>query len=239
MTALRSSLPIDLDRIITKTLAKEPAERYQHVEEFKTDLRTLVRQVGVAQPRAKTTPPLQRTPVDTPPWKRYAPWAIAAVLGVTLLFRGQAPQPPPARQTKFVIQIPPEQRLTGSADYPFDVSPSGDKLVYAAESGGVTRLYLRPIDAFDAAALPGTEGSRYPFFSPDSRWVGFFSGQQLLKVAISGGAPIASRDPSAAHARRHPSAMGSAVSRDASPAAAETIRSAAISRCPTSAAMSM
>jgi serine/threonine-protein kinase len=189
LSALRTGVPLELDRIVAKSLAKDPADRYQHVEEFKTDLRTLARQVGGPEPRAKTTPPVQRTPAGTAPWKRYAPWALAAILGVALLFRGEAPQPPPAREAKLVIPIPPEQRLTAGADYPFDVSPSGDKLVYAAESGGVTRLYLRPIDAFDAAALPGTERARYPFFSPDGRWMGFFAGRQLLKVSLSGSAP--------------------------------------------------
>jgi serine/threonine-protein kinase len=188
LTALRSGIPVELDRISAKALAKEQADRYQHVEDLTTDLRTLLRQVS--REHTKIGPqPLRQAPVAF--WKRYAPWAIAAVLGLALLFRGGPPEPPPARSARLVIPIPPEQRLTPGDGYPFDVSPRGDQLVYAAESAGITRLYLRPIDEFDAVALPGTEGASYPFFSPDGRWVGFFAGQQLLKVALAGGAPTA------------------------------------------------
>ncbi len=186
LTALRSGIPVELDRIIAKALAKEKDDRYQHIEDLTTDLRTLLRQVSGAS--TKISPqPLRQAPLAL--WKRYAPLAIAAALGLALLFRGGPTEPPPARSARVVIPIPPEQRLTSSGDYPFDVSPRGDQLVYAAESAGITRLYLRRIDAFDAVALPGTEGARYPFFSPDGRWVGFFAGNQLLKFSLSGGAP--------------------------------------------------
>ncbi len=41
VTGLRSGLPLDLDRIVSKALAKDPDERYQHVDEFMVDLRGL------------------------------------------------------------------------------------------------------------------------------------------------------------------------------------------------------
>src|SRR5262249_26037972 len=41
VTALRSGLPMDLDWIIRKCLAKNPAERYQHVDDLLVDLTTL------------------------------------------------------------------------------------------------------------------------------------------------------------------------------------------------------
>jgi hypothetical protein len=101
----------------------------------------------------------------------YAPATDATLSpnGIALLFRPGPPQPPAARSGRLAIPIPSEQRLTPGGDYPFDISPGGDKLVYATESGGITRLYLRRIDEFDAVALPGTDGARFPFFSPDGR----------------------------------------------------------------------
>jgi serine/threonine-protein kinase len=62
--------------------------------------------------------------------------------------------------------------------------------VYAAETGGRRQLYLRPLASFVARALPGTDGARHPFFSPDGRWIGFVAGGKLQKVARDGGAPI-------------------------------------------------
>ena len=41
VTGLRSGMPLDLDRILSKALAKDPDERYQHVDEFMVDLRGL------------------------------------------------------------------------------------------------------------------------------------------------------------------------------------------------------
>ncbi len=40
-TSLRSDVPMELERIVNKTMRKEPGERYQHVEELLTDLRVL------------------------------------------------------------------------------------------------------------------------------------------------------------------------------------------------------
>jgi len=42
----------------------------------------------------------------------------------------------------------------------------------------------------DGAPIPRTEGAFGPFFSPDGRWLGFFAGNKLKKVAVSGGDPI-------------------------------------------------
>src|SRR5262249_35950367 len=52
------------------------------------------------------------------------------------------------------------------------------------------QMWLRPIDSLTLQAIPGTEGAnQYPFWSPDSRFVGFFAGGKLKKVAIAGGTP--------------------------------------------------
>jgi len=72
------------------------------------------------------------------------------------------------------------------------LSPDGTKLVYVARDGAEGwRLYLRPLDAFEAVAIPGTEMAHSPFFSPDGRWVGYCKttgGSAFLKrVPIDGG----------------------------------------------------
>ena len=55
MTALRSNVPMELDRIVGKALAKNPSERYQHVEDMLVDLRALrsATQTHRPPPRAK------------------------------------------------------------------------------------------------------------------------------------------------------------------------------------------
>jgi serine/threonine-protein kinase len=46
------------------------------------------------------------------------------------------------------------------------------------------------VDSLDAKPLPGTEGGFSPFFSPDGQWLGFFSGNKLMKIPSRGGAPV-------------------------------------------------
>ena len=64
------------------------------------------------------------------------------------------------------------------------VSPDGRSMVYVANRGVKTQLYLRRFDEAGPRPLAGTEGAYEPFYSPNSRWVGFFSGTDLKKISI-------------------------------------------------------
>ena len=67
------------------------------------------------------------------------------------------------------------------------ISPDGKRLVYVAQRGTSTQLYLRELDRLDATPLAGTEGAQAPFFSPDGKWIAFFSGRDVKKVPVTGG----------------------------------------------------
>ena len=54
---------------------------------------------------------------------------------------------------------------------------------------GRSRLWLRSLDQTEARPLAGTEGATYPFWSPDSRSIGFFASNKLLRFDVAGGAP--------------------------------------------------
>ncbi|HKW14087.1 MAG TPA: protein kinase [Candidatus Krumholzibacteria bacterium] len=71
------------------------------------------------------------------------------------------------------------------------VSPDGSMVAYSGmDSAGVVRIWLRPLESIVARVLPGTENATQPFWSPDSRYIGFFKGAtSLMKVAVNGGAP--------------------------------------------------
>src|SRR5262249_5160474 len=110
-------------------------------------------------------------------------------------FRETAPDPPLIRAT-----ILPPDDTTFAFDFTngvglFAVSPDGRKLVLTARGSDKThRLWLRSVDSQMAQPLPGTEGATYPFWSPDSRWIGFFSGGRLKKLDTAGGPPVAITD---------------------------------------------
>ena len=69
------------------------------------------------------------------------------------------------------------------------LSPDGRWLAFGGRQGDTQRIYLRPLDADEAVAIPDTVGADSPFFSPDSDWVGFVQDNTLMKVPVGGGAP--------------------------------------------------
>ena len=105
-------------------------------------------------------------------------------------------QTTPGRPVRFAITPPPAEALYLQGFYRnVDISPDGTRIVYIAGSGSDTQLMVRPIDQLDAAPIRGGANATFPFFSPDGRWVGFFSPNSadsgdLKKVPIAGGQPV-------------------------------------------------
>src|SRR5688572_29323013 len=130
-----------------------------------------------------------------PPRRLKMAWGVAAFAGVAALaampfsiahFRESTPVAAPVR---FQITMPDKVTLGGGA---FSVSPDGRKLIFAAVAAdGIRRLYVRALDSLDARPLQGTEGAGLypPFWSPDSRFVGFSVGNRYMKIDVSGGPP--------------------------------------------------
>ena len=69
------------------------------------------------------------------------------------------------------------------------ISNQGNFLAYVANESGSLRIYIRPMDSFEAYPLNGTEGGFSPFFSPDEQWLGFLTPTHILKIPVSGGSP--------------------------------------------------
>lgn len=102
--------------------------------------------------------------------------------------------PPEHLTIRTVITTPANATLQfyGNNSGPPVLSPDGTKIVFAAVDSSETRkLYVRSLDALDAHPVPGTEGARYPFWSPDGQFVGFIApGGKLKKIDVKGGSPI-------------------------------------------------
>jgi serine/threonine protein kinase len=113
------------------------------------------------------------------------PWIAAAVLAVIALavsFVHFREAPPPEQTTRYSITLP-----ENSTVHSFALSPDGRALVMAARVNGKQQLWLRPMDAVQAQPMAFTEDATYPFWSPDSRYIGFFAQGKLKKIAGSGG----------------------------------------------------
>ena len=69
----------------------------------------------------------------------------------------------------------------------FAVSPDGRKLAFTVALSGEVTLWVRALDSLEAKPLAGTENASYPFWSPDSQSVGFFTPNKLKRIEFAGG----------------------------------------------------
>src|SRR5262249_5350862 len=99
---------------------------------------------------------------------------------VILLTRSSAR--PSSREVQFDIETGATTDLQSMA-----MSPDGARIVFVDTSNGEQRLWVRAFDSLTSRLVEHTEDARYPFWSPDSRSVGFFSAGLLKKLDIASG----------------------------------------------------
>src|SRR5262249_11653796 len=95
--------------------------------------------------------------------------------------------PRPLSVSRFTINRSDGQLLSNTGRHVLAISPDGSRLVFSANG----RLYLRGIADLEAFPIRGIENlnASEPFFSPDGEWVGFYTGDGIKKVQVSGGIP--------------------------------------------------
>jgi serine/threonine-protein kinase len=106
-----------------------------------------------------------------------AVWTLKPVAGV-------APSP----VARLAVTLPAGERIGDLSRQSIALSPDGASIAYIGEHDGTRQIFVRALDSLDARSVSGTEGAIAPFFSPDGRWIGFFSTGKLRKVATTGGA---------------------------------------------------
>jgi serine/threonine-protein kinase len=189
VTAHRDTVPGNVAAAISKSLAKLPADRFASAAEFATALKDTGFSVG---PESAATVPAGSDRVGSPV-ARLVPWALAAlalilgVVGGRLMSRAE---PDAGLVGRFTIAADSTHRFPGAPYRLLALSPQGDAVAYVGLSSQGTQLYLRRLDELSPAPMPGTEGAISPFFTPDGRWVSFYAGNTLKKIAVTGGAPV-------------------------------------------------
>ena len=186
--SMQPRAPATLERVITICLAKDPDERFQSAHDIKLQLQMLAEGAGQHAETAQVVA-TRRSRV---------PWIAAAVAALVAIGFGAA-FVQKALEVKPLVRssVLPPDKVGIMAHRPM-LSPDGTKVVFVGrDEKGVEMLYLRPVSAITAQPLPGTEGATWPFWSPDSRNVGFFAEQKLKKIDSSGGPPQALCDSGA------------------------------------------
>ena len=185
LTTSARPIPTQLIRIVMRLLEKNPAGRFQSASDLAWALEQSVSiDTDATAPAAPGS--LRRRRIGL------ALTATAALGAAVWLLLGRTPATPvtDAEVTRFTWTLPSGVSL-GS---PPAVAPDGRNVAFSGWDGARSRLYLRSLNAFDAAPIEGSEGARLPFWSPDNRWVGFFARGRVMKVSIAGGAPVAIAD---------------------------------------------
>lgn len=122
--------------------------------------------------------------------------AVISIVGGAIFWRAERNRAPASKQlVRLDVDLEQGDAIgtqVGSASAV--LSPDGRKVVYiSVSSSPLPRLFLRRLDQTEASGsveLPGTEGARGPFFSPDGEWVAFWASGKLKKIRLDGGTPV-------------------------------------------------
>jgi eukaryotic-like serine/threonine-protein kinase len=170
---LRPLSPPLLEHVVKACLKKDAAERWQSAGDLATALGWISEYSSAA------------VPTKQPRGLFWSLVGLALVLVLTLLsfviFRQKAH---PAHAVRFSF-APPDRTSMGTF---MAFAPDGSTLAFVGTSrDGKDQIWLRRLNAASAELLSGTDGASFPFWSPDSRYLGFFAERKLKVLAATGG----------------------------------------------------
>lgn len=178
VSKLAPQVPPALDHLIQTCLAKNPEDRRQTMQDVLTDLEWIAS--GGAE---RSAAPATHKRLPNLGWAVAALSAAAAVALAWVHFRETPPEAPLGR---FEIPLPPDVAWWERPA----ISPDGNRFVFSGvQTNGKRMLWVRRLDSAEMTPLPGTEGGDQPFWSADSRYIGFRDGATLRKIDANGGPP--------------------------------------------------
>ena len=179
ITNVQPSTSPAVEHIVLRCLAKDPDDRWQTFRDLANELKwvagaSTVTKVVIPKPRkfAGVGWALGAVVLGLIAWLGFARWKMSA-----------APERQPFRLS---LLAPPS---TSFVLYSLAISPDGRRIAFvAAAADGATRLWVRSLSNSTAQQIASTEGALYPFWSADSRQIGFFADGKLKRVDPSNGA---------------------------------------------------
>jgi Tol biopolymer transport system component/tRNA A-37 threonylcarbamoyl transferase component Bud32 len=173
-SALPADTPPGIQRLLQRCLQKDRKRRLDSAATARLEIDD-----AIAHPQAVAAPA-----VTIMPRRAWFPWAVAmaAILAAAVLGYSLLDQPASAPPLKSAFSIPLAPQLSG-----FAISPDGTRLVFSAPAEGRQQLFLRRLDDFTITVIAGAEGGTWPFWSPDSRHLGFFAQGKLKRIELASG----------------------------------------------------
>ncbi|HEX9800222.1 MAG TPA: protein kinase [Thermoanaerobaculia bacterium] len=187
---LPAETPAAIRRLLRRCLERDPKNRLHDIADARIELTDIDARDG--RPGRVHGAGARRSALAPLPWVLallglgFAGWSWLAGREAT-----QAPQP-------IVASLPPPAGASFLAGSAPAISPDGSSVAFAArDESGVERIWLRSLRDGSARALAGTERGRNPFWSPDSRALGFFDDEHLKRITLGDGVVETYRDTAA------------------------------------------
>jgi Tol biopolymer transport system component len=174
-----------LERVVNHCLEKNPEERFHSARDLAFAVEALS---GSTSMSGATTTGLPALPAPLRKRRELLAWTAAGLFLITALaltFLYFRRPPADERPMRFVIALP-EKATDVSVPV---ISPDGRTVVFLASFEGKRFIYARPLDSLTAQRLAGTDDASLPFWSPDSRYLAFFTEKKLKKIEVTGGSP--------------------------------------------------
>jgi serine/threonine-protein kinase len=199
LEALPADTPPDVRRLLARCLERNPKDRLRDIGEARVAL----------DPRLSTAM-VESAPVPAGRSSlalRFLPWALVMLAGIAVVWMarrspgaggagGVARSPVLALHLPAGLSIPLDDRGIYGQTGVLAIAPDGSRIAFIEGLTGKGPIYLREIDGDELRPLEGTAGASSPFFSPDGRWVGYFSPGKMRKVSVAGGRPVDLADAS-------------------------------------------
>ena len=186
-----SRLPADLSPAIRaflkRCLRKDPAERIHHI----ADMRLALEGAFDHPVEAGSGYPAKRR-LHVYRWIAATATVVAlAAVGAALWMQRRAADVRVQQVRRFPITLPQPDQLPAGVGTLLALSPDGETLVYLAQIDDRFQLVRRRLDEVESTPIAGTEGANaHHFFSPDGRWIGFYTGSRLMKMPVAGGRAV-------------------------------------------------
>ncbi|TAK10845.1 MAG: serine/threonine-protein kinase [Acidobacteria bacterium] len=178
---LPADLPDPIRRLLRRCLEKDPKKRLSSMNDARLEL---------GEPDGGHPSGSARTASRSMPQLGAAAAVGAVVTALVFMFVVPALRSAPERHVTRTSVLGPEGVTLAFDAAESAISPDGRAVVFTTvDQAGSLKLWVRPLDAVVAQPLAGTEGGRLPFWSPDSRQIGFFSATdgKLKKIPATGG----------------------------------------------------